>query len=127
MGYKLHSRVLGDAVEDTIADQIQHASAEDYSTLLKEKAAERFNEERDNDGLMIRSAYYGERELLEDYRRARQGEIFDADAMTSPTLRDITIPLRFWVKNSTLSFAAGPKNFLHVDMDRPIDPAILIM
>jgi hypothetical protein len=127
VGYKLHSRVLGDAIEDTRDDQLQHASAEDYSTLLQEKAAERFSQERDNDGLMIRSAYYGERQLLEDYRRARQGDIVDIDAMASPTLRDLTIPLRFWVKSSTLSLPAGPKGFLHVDMERPKDPAILIM
>lgn len=125
--YKLHSRVLGDVKEELEADQIQHASSDDYATLLKEKAAERFNEERDCDGLMIRSAYYGERRELEEYRRARQGEMVNPDAMMSPSVRDITIPLRFWVKNSALYFPAGPKPFFHTDMARPDDPAIFIM
>lgn len=126
IGYKIHSYFLKDdtVVEDN--DEVKPATAEDYEALLKNKAAEKFKDEQDRNGLLLLSAFYGEREVLENFVRARRGDIQNSDIEDPTRVRDISIPLRFWVRESSLYFPKGPKSFFHRGMKKPDNPAILI-
>lgn len=126
LGYKFHTYFLKHEKEEEL-DEIKPATAEDYQALLKDKAAEKFKDEQDRQGLLLHSAFYGEREVLENYLRARRGEIINNDMEDNDQVRDISIPLRFWVYQSSLHFPRGPKNYFHRGMKRPSNPAILIM
>lgn len=126
LGYKLHSVVMPEekAIEETTS---RPASAGDYQALLKDKAAEKFREEQERSGLMLMSAFYGERTALEAYLQARRGAPAPEDLEATQDLRDVSVPLRFWVNHSRLHFPAGPKPYLHRGSARPLAPALLIM
>jgi hypothetical protein len=106
--------------------EIKPATAEDYEALLKEKAAQKFKDEQDRHGLLLISAFYGEREVLENLILARRGDLQNYDIEDPSRVRDISIPMRFWVRESSLYFPKGPKSFFNRGMKKPTNPAILI-
>ena len=109
---------------EAIANREQVLTPGNIDALLQEKAAERFREETDSDGLMIHLAFFGEREELARFARIRRGENHHADMSN---VRDLTTPMRFWVNQASLELGKGSKPFLRQGMDALEHPALLIV
>lgn len=95
-----------------------------YNDILKDRADANYMNERSIDGLMVHSAYYGDRDGINEHiRHVQHDETYDTDVSS---FVDITTPVRFWVNRSSLRIPAGDKryyrNSVHID-----NPSILIV